>query len=200
MEKMIRQMIARHKETDGAEQNKEMSPNRKYVATLKQNVNRRTWLKENDEQPGKTGKPIKSNITDNESATMKTSHGVVQGDHGVAVVDNKHQIVVHAEAYGAPQEHELLQPMVEGTRENLATIGTPSVFEQTKLTATAASIRKRTCSCSWSRASMPTWQTPSSGNGFPLRRKRPVQGSASKRACRLPLDDHRLYDTLLHHE
>ena len=54
---------------------------------------------------------------------------------GVAVVDNKHQIVVHAEAYGAPQEHELLQPMVEGTRENLATIGTPSVFEQTKLTA-----------------------------------------------------------------
>ena len=66
---------------------------------------------------------------------MKTSHGVVQGYDGVAVVDNKHQIIVHAEAFGAPQEHALLQPMVEGTRENLAAIGTPDVFEKTKLTA-----------------------------------------------------------------
>jgi len=33
---------------------------------------------------GKTGKPIKSNITDNESAKMKTSHGVIQGYDGVA--------------------------------------------------------------------------------------------------------------------
>jgi len=62
---------------------------------------------------------------------MKTSHGVVQGYDGVAVVDDKHQIIVHAEAYGAPQEHELLQPMVEGTRQNLGT----DVFKETKLTA-----------------------------------------------------------------
>ena len=137
MEKMIRQMIARHRETDGAEQNKDVTEQEeKYVATLKQNVKKiRTWLKENDDKPGKKGKPIKSNITDNESATMKTSHGVVQGYDGVAVVDDKHQIIVHAEAYGAPQEHALLQPMVEGTQENLAAIGTPSVFEKTKLTA-----------------------------------------------------------------
>ena len=106
------------------------------MATLKQNVKKiRTWLKENDDNPGKKNKPIKSNITDNESATMKTSHGVVQGYDGVAVVDNKHQIIVHAEAYGAPQEYALSQPMVEGTRENLAQIGTPDIFETTKLTA-----------------------------------------------------------------
>ena len=66
---------------------------------------------------------------------MKTSHGVIQGYDGVAVVDAKHQIVVHAEAFGAPQEHALFHPMVEGTRENLAAIGTPDVFEKTKLTA-----------------------------------------------------------------
>jgi hypothetical protein len=66
---------------------------------------------------------------------MKTSRGVIQGYDGVAVVDNKHQIVVHAEAYGAPQEHALLQPMVEGTRQNLAAIGSSDAFEQTKLTA-----------------------------------------------------------------
>jgi transposase len=133
MEGMIRQMITRHKETDGTEQNKDVAEQEeKYVATLKQNVKKiRTWLKENDDKPGKTGKPIKSNITDNESATMKTSHGVVQGYDGVAVVDDKHQIIVNAEVFGAPQEQELLQPMVEGTRENLG----PDVFDKTKLTA-----------------------------------------------------------------
>lgn len=137
MEKVIRQMITRHRQTDKIEQNNDVTKQEeKYVATLKQNVKKiRTWLKENDDKPGKKDKPIKSNITDNESATMKTSHGVVQGYDGVAVVDNKHQIIVHAEAFGAPQEHALLQPMVEGTRDNLAVIGTPDVFDKTKLTA-----------------------------------------------------------------
>ena len=137
MEKMIRQMITRHKKTDGTEQNKEVTgQEEQYVATLKQNVKKiRTWLKQHDDKPGKTGKPIKSNITDNESATMKTSHGVVQGYDGVAVVDDKHQIIVNAEVFGAPQEHDLLQPMVEGASDNLAAIGIPDVFDKTKLTA-----------------------------------------------------------------
>jgi len=55
------------------------------------------------------GKPIKSNITDNESTKMKTSHGVIQGYNGVAVVDAKHQVIVHAEAFGSAQEHDLLK-------------------------------------------------------------------------------------------
>jgi len=137
MEKMIRQMITRHKETDATEQNKEATEHEaQYVATLKQNVKKiRSWLKDHDDKPGKTGKPIKSNITDNESATIKTSHGVVQGYDGVAVVDHKHQIVVHAEVFGAPQEQELLQPVIEGTRDTLAGIGTPDVFDKTTLTA-----------------------------------------------------------------
>ncbi|MGD0238152.1 MAG: transposase, partial [Syntrophorhabdales bacterium] len=138
MEKAIRHMITRHKETDGAEKDNDTAVQEaQYVATLKRNVKKiRRWLKDHDDKPGKTGKPIKSNITDNESATMKTSHGVIQGYDGVAVVDDKHQIVVHAEAFGAPQEQDLLQPMVEGARENLTAIGSdPDVFEKTKLTA-----------------------------------------------------------------
>jgi hypothetical protein len=69
-------------------------------------------LKDNNDKPGKLGTPVKSNITDNESAKMKTSHGVIQGYDGVAVVDDKHQIIVHAKAFGAAQEHDLLQPMI----------------------------------------------------------------------------------------
>lgn len=58
-------------------------------------------------------------MTDNESAKMKTSRGVIQGYIGVAGVDAKNQVVVHAEAHGRPQEHSLLKPAVEGMRGNL---------------------------------------------------------------------------------
>lgn len=133
MEQVIRTIMTRHRETD--EQNIP-EQEEQYVATLTQQVKKiRTWLKDNDDKPGKTGKPIKSNITDNESAKMKTSKGVIQGYDGLAVVDAKHQIVVHAEAYGAPQEQDLLLPMIEGTKENFTAIGDPDVFETTKLTA-----------------------------------------------------------------
>ena len=65
----------------------------------------------------------KSNITDPESAKMKTSKGVIQGYTGVAVVDGKHQIVVGAEAFGEGQEHGLLVPMLEHTREAFRELG-----------------------------------------------------------------------------
>ena len=78
---------------------------------------------------------MKSNITDNDSAKMKTSHGVIQGYDGVAVVDGKHQVVVHAEAFGVAQEHDLLIPMIEGARENFEAIGNQQdIFEKAKLT------------------------------------------------------------------
>lgn len=93
------------------------------------------WLDDNDDKPGKGGKPRKSNITDNDSAKMKTSKGVLQGYDGVARVDARHQIIVHGEAYGEAQEHDLLQPMVEQTQEHFQAIGHPHIFKTTKLTA-----------------------------------------------------------------
>jgi hypothetical protein len=54
------------------------------------------------------------------------------------VVDEKHQIIVNAEAYGEGQEAHLLQPMLESTREGLKSAKiSPDVFEQTKVTADA---------------------------------------------------------------
>jgi transposase len=132
MEEAITHIMARHKLTD--EQNLPVQEEQ-YISTLSQNITKiRTFLSSHDDKQGKKG-PIKSNITDNDSAKMKTSKGVVQGYDGVAVVDSKHQIVVHAEAFGAPQEQDLLFPMIEGTKENFKTIGDPDVFENTKLTA-----------------------------------------------------------------
>jgi hypothetical protein len=54
---------------------------------------------------------------------MATTHGVIQGYNGVAVVDERHQIVVYGEALGEGQENHLLEPMVKATRETFAAIG-----------------------------------------------------------------------------
>ena len=140
MEKAIKQIITRHREMDKTEADQAViDQEQQYAATLKEKVRKiKEWLDDNDDKPGKTGKPRKSNVTDNESAKMKTSKGVIQGYDGVAMVDSKHQVVVHAAAFGEPQEHGLLEPLIDGTRHNFNRIGTEEdIFEKTKLTADA---------------------------------------------------------------
>jgi len=69
---------------------------------------------------------------------MKTSHGVIQGYDGIAVVDDRHQVIVHAEAFGEGQEHGLLGPVIQGTRENFQAIGKEEdIFGKAKMTADA---------------------------------------------------------------
>jgi len=62
----------------------------------------------------------KSNRTDNESAKMATSKGVIQGYTGVAAVDAKHQIIVEAQAHGTGSEQELLIPVVKAIKATRA--------------------------------------------------------------------------------
>lgn len=138
MEQAIKQIMTRHREMDIKEEDKGIiGQEEKYVETIKKKIRKiKQWLEENEDKQGKMGKPIKSNITDNESAKMKTSHGVIQGYNGVAVVDDKHQVIVHAEAFGAAQEHDLLEPMIDGTKENFKEIGSEEdIFDKTALVA-----------------------------------------------------------------
>ena len=46
-----------------------------------------------------------------------------KGYNGVAVVDEKHQIIVNAEAFGQGSDTDLLQPSIEGTKETFEAIG-----------------------------------------------------------------------------
>ena len=103
MEKVTRRIVKRHREVDAGETDRVVvGQEEQYVETLRKKVKKiRVWLWGNEDKPGKSGKPVKSNITDNDSAKMKTSHGVIQGYDGVAVIDGRHQVVVHAEAFGA---------------------------------------------------------------------------------------------------
>ncbi len=77
----------------------------------------RQWLAEHpNDRKGSKGSIRKSNRTDNESAKMATSKGVIQGYTGVAAVDEAHQIIVEAQAHGTGSEQELLLPIVRATR------------------------------------------------------------------------------------
>jgi len=120
MEKAITRILEKHREQDRIQTDEDIiTQEERYVKTLRKRVKKvRSWLSNNEDKIGKSGKPIKSNITDNDSAKMKTSHGVIQGYDGVTAVDAKHQVIVNAEAFGEAQEHGLLKPIVEGVREN----------------------------------------------------------------------------------
>jgi transposase len=81
------------------------------------------WLQENKGKYGTTGKEISSNLTDNESAKMKTAHGVIQGYNSQALIDAKHQVIIHAQAFGRGQDHAHGPPMLEGALQNLQSLG-----------------------------------------------------------------------------
>lgn len=137
LETAIGRMLEKHRDLDLREKDKAVVANEeKYIETLQKQIKKiKKWMDDNDDKPGKTGKPKKSNITDNDSAKMKSSKGVIQGYDGVAMVDDKHQVIVAAEAFGEAQEHDLLKPLVEATQENFKAIGAENIFEDTRLTA-----------------------------------------------------------------
>ena len=91
------------------------------------------WLAENQPKIGAAGRERQSHITDNDSATMMTSHGVVQGYNGQGLIDAKHQVIVHGEAFGNGQDHGHIPPMLTGALENLQSIGHESEYFKGKI-------------------------------------------------------------------
>ncbi len=76
-----------------------MGPERRRLERLRKKAERiERFLAENPARMGRGGKEVQANVTDNESAKMRGSHGIVQGYNANACVDGAHQVVVHAEA------------------------------------------------------------------------------------------------------
>lgn len=75
----------------------------------------RRFLATHPERRSEKGAIRKSNVTDNDSAKMATSKGVIQGYTAVAAVDGQAQIIVAAQAHGSGSEQNVLLPMVEKT-------------------------------------------------------------------------------------
>ena len=113
----------------------------KHAAKQIEKLNRQSakikaFLKDAQPKCGPNGKERKSNVTDNDSAKMKTGKGVIQGYTAVAVTDDKHQVIVEAQAYGAPQEQELLQPVLTDLQEGFQDLDlSDNILAEVKLTA-----------------------------------------------------------------
>jgi transposase len=136
LEEKLKQVIHEHEQED-KKNNSAESKREKRIGRIERKIERiERFLQEEEPKVGKTRAELQSNVTDNESAKMPTSHGVIQGYNSQALVDSKHQIIVHAEVFGNGQDHDNLAPMLCGARQNMETIGRGSDY-----------FRKRVLSC-----------------------------------------------------
>ncbi len=127
LEKLAEDIIKQHTANDTASANTGkddlIEEKRKQADRIKAKAEKvKAFLETNKKRMGSRDNEIKSNVTDNESATMKCNRGVIQGYNGIAVVDDKSQVIVAAEAFGNGQEHAVLKPMLEQTESNLKEI------------------------------------------------------------------------------
>jgi len=123
LEAAARVMLERHREADQFAHEPDLQAKEtQRLARLQTDAKQmRQWLAANPEdRKGSKGTIRKSNRTDNESAKMATSKGVIQGYTGVAAVDARHQVIVEAQAHGTGSEQELLIPVVKSMQKILS--------------------------------------------------------------------------------
>ena len=124
IEQSVRFLVNRHRNEDEASAEVgQREKEKRAINNLQAKAKKiRSWLEQNEEKTGARGKPIKSNITDNESAKMPSSHGVIQGYNGIAMVDDKHQVIVDAQAFGDGHEAKHLEAVVDSMKHTLEAI------------------------------------------------------------------------------
>ncbi len=122
LRELIRDTMQEHRRNDrGA---KDAPAPRARLDKLQRQAERiERFLSTNRPRIGRAGAEVQSNMTDNESAKMKSSHGIVQGYNANAMVDDRHQVIVHAEAFGEGDDGAVAAPMLEGAKQNLAAAG-----------------------------------------------------------------------------
>jgi transposase len=113
----IGRIIVRHKEMDKDEKTKKIQgPYKKTMGDDRERRERSVerlerkleklnkFLETAEPRKGVSGQEVQSNITDNESALIKSPHGYIQGYNGIAVTDSGNQIIIEAEAIGSGAE------------------------------------------------------------------------------------------------
>jgi len=128
-------ILKRHQEQDSLKED-EIHHDLKQKEKLDKSANKlKEFLATNKEKLGSRGTPVKSNITDPDSAKMTTSKGILQGFNGIAISDSDNQIICQANVCGSVGEQQTLRPAVEQLNETLKKIGIESPFEGAKFSA-----------------------------------------------------------------
>ncbi len=126
-----------NQDKDKLESDEDQTLRDRQLKKLKQSSERiQKFLDSNEPRLGARNKEKKSNVTDNDSAKMSTSHGVIQGYNAQALVDEQHQIIVHGSASGKGQDNDQLEQIMDGAKANMEAIGHGSdYFEGRQLSA-----------------------------------------------------------------
>ncbi len=135
LRKASQRILARHQAQDGLSDD-EVSHDLKQKTKLDSSAEKiKQFLASNQDKIGSRGKPVKSNITDPDSAKMTTSKGTIQGYNGIAINDDKHQVILQAQAWGSVGEQQTLKPAIEQLNHQLEKLGTPDALKKAKFTA-----------------------------------------------------------------
>ena len=124
--KMAAKHIERHERRDGQGLNDEGSEKRfenrqKRLAMRMEKIS--GFLETMGKREGRNIAEIQSNATDNESAMIHSSKGYIQGYVGIAITDQKSQIITSAQAFGSANETEHLPEMLERNAQCLEEAG-----------------------------------------------------------------------------
>ena len=114
MERAVKKMLATHQSRDAAGPDEDDDRVGVQCITHLQNeaARIRDFLATNTERKSAKGSMLKSNVTENDSAKIATSRGVIQGCTAIAAVDSTHQVIVAAVARGSGSEQSTLLQMV----------------------------------------------------------------------------------------
>jgi transposase len=131
LDKAARKMIERHQSRDASSDDEpsKVDHQQRIDALRKEAQTTRDFLAREQQRRNRRGQELKSNVTDNDSAKMATSKGVIQGYAAQAAVDASHQVIVAAEVIGSGSEQVMLLPMIEQAA--------PFATEHTVMTADA---------------------------------------------------------------
>lgn len=138
IEASVKMLLAKHEEQDNttAEEGQREREQRAAENLRAKAKKVREFLATNEDRIGTQGKPVKSNITDNQSAKMPSSHGVIQGYNGIATVDEKNQIVVDAQAFGDGHEAKHVEEIINSVDTTFRRLnGKLDIYKEVVLTA-----------------------------------------------------------------
>ena len=110
LKKICREILKKHRENDKIGKAEKENDKRKLKKMKKKADRILKFINMHEDRLGASGEIVKSNITDNGSGKIKGPHGVIQGYNGLAVADDKNQIIIAANAYGTVAEGQLSLP------------------------------------------------------------------------------------------
>ena len=135
LEAKVRDAIEQHRQADRCEDSESDGQRRqRRIERLRRQAERiGSFLQQNPPRTGVRGQEIKSNVTDNESAYLKSSHGILQGYNAQALVDAQHQVVTAAEATGVVQDFQQVVTVLPAAQQTADAAGLGADYYRGKI-------------------------------------------------------------------